>query len=164
MTDNLDQSKHDGPHALLASMVGEWLGTARTWFDPGQLGDESPVKGSTRLALDGSFLVHEYEGSLGGEPMLGLAIIGYSLDDKRWQSAWVNDHHNGTRIMYSLGQSGAPADMPNVLGHYPAPPGLDWGWRTTLELRAPDNLVITHYNITPDGEESHGIEFDYRRR
>lgn len=147
------------PLGLLASMVGEWQGTAKTWFEPGQLGDESPIKGSTRLALDGTFLVHEYGGSLMGSPMRGLAIIGYSKGEKQWQVAWVDNAHNGTRIMLSKGEGAAP----NVTGHYPVPGHPDWGWRTTLEMAGPDQLVIRHYNITPEGAEAIGVEIDYRR-
>ena len=161
MSDKLEQSKKDGPHALLASMVGEWQGTARTWFEPGKIGDESPIKGTTRLVANGNFLLHEYEGTLMDEPMQGLAIIGYYIGGKQWQTAWVNNHHNGTRIMVSEGTEAA--DKPNVLGSYPAGEGPDWGWRTTLELKSPKKLVLMHYNITPEGEESSAVEFDYKR-
>ncbi|MCA8915564.1 MAG: DUF1579 domain-containing protein [Planctomycetes bacterium] len=164
MSDKLKQSRTDGPHKLLASMVGEWRGVAKTWFEPGKIGDESPVEGTTRLIANGNFLLHEYEGTLMGGHMQGLAIIGYYNGGKRWQTAWVNNHHNGTRIMVSEGKEGAPTDKPNVLGSYPAGDGSpDWGWRTTLELRSPDNLVLMHYNITPEGEESPAVEFDYKR-
>jgi hypothetical protein len=164
MSDKLEQSKRDGAHALLASMAGEWEGVCKTWFEPGKLGDESPIKGTTRLVLDGMFLLHEYEGTLGGNPMKGMAIIGYSLGEEQWQVAWIDSIHNGTRIMHSTGDKGAPQDQPIVLGSYPPGDGSpDWGWRTTLELREPNNLVITHYNITPQGEEAPGVEINYKR-
>lgn len=184
MSDKLEQSKKDGPHALLASMAGEWRGVARTWFEPGKLADESPIAGSTRLVLNGMFLLHEYEGTLQGAPMKGIAIIGYSLAEQQWQVSWIDSVHNGTRIMHSKGtvpngglspssadaevarkrgQSPDAGTVPSVLGSYPAGEGPDWGWRTTLEMRGRDNLVISHYNITPGGEESIGVEIDYKR-
>lgn len=167
MSGKLEQSKKDGAHALLASMVGEWRGVARTWFEPGKLADTAPIAGSTRLVLDGMFLLHEYEGTLQDAPMKGIAIIGYSLAEQQWQVSWIDSVHNGTRIMHSKGtvpnEGLSPSSAPNVLGSYPAGEGPDWGWRTTLELRGRDNLVITHYNITPDGQESIGVEIDYKR-
>ena len=57
---------------------------------------------------------------------------------------------------------GANAKTPDVLGSYPAGPET-WGWRTTLTLKVRDRLILRHYNITPKGEESLGVEFDYRR-
>lgn len=165
MSDKLEQSMKDGPHSILASMVGEWEGVAKTWFEPGKLGDESTVKGTTRLVAQGNFLLHEYEGTLMGQPMQGCAIIGHYIGGNRWQIAWVNNHHNGTRIMLSEGKEDDSRDKPNVLGSYPAGDGSpDWGWRTTLEMRGADNFVLMHYNITPDGDESPGVEFDYSRK
>ena len=32
----------------LAGLVGEWEGTVRTWFEPGQLADESPIRARIR--------------------------------------------------------------------------------------------------------------------
>jgi Protein of unknown function (DUF1579) len=51
-----------------------------------------------------------------------------------------------------------------VLGHYRGHSGeAPWGWRTTVELRDANQLVITSYNITPQGEETTAVEIDYRR-
>jgi hypothetical protein len=162
VSDLLAQSLADGPHALLARLAGEWRGTARTWLEPGKLADTSPVRGSTRLILDGLFLLHEYEGALMGQPMRGLAVYGYSLAEKQWQSTWLDSVHNGTRIMQMAGEAGAEPAVINVRGHYPAPPGPDWGWRTTLEPRG-EGLLVRHYNVTPDGQEALAVEFDYQR-
>ena len=44
--DKLAESKESGAHGRLASLVGEWEGTTKTWFEPGKLGAESPSKGT----------------------------------------------------------------------------------------------------------------------
>jgi len=41
-------------HGHLFQLVGDWQGTARTWFEPGKIGDESPIAGSIRPILDDS--------------------------------------------------------------------------------------------------------------
>ena len=63
--DELAVSRVDGPHALLPRLVGSWEGTARTWFRPGELGDESRVCGTIRTVLGGRFALHEYHAAMG---------------------------------------------------------------------------------------------------
>lgn len=160
---SLEQSKAEGGvHHRLLQLAGEWEGITKTWFGPDNLVDESPWRGTIRPVLDGRFVVHEYEGAFEGKPLAGVAIHGYHLDGDRYETAWVDSFHTGTMIMFSAGQ---PGDQQHrVLGSYQAPEGPPWGWRTEIAQPGPDELVITHYNITPDGEESKGVETVYRRK
>lgn len=166
MTASFEDSLRDGPHAVLARMAGDWQGTARTWFEPGKLASEAPIKGSMRVVLGGRFVVHEYEGGMEGADMRGISLHGYNLAAKRWETAAIDSAHHGTSVMLQIG---ADTPQPSALGHYPAPPGPDWGWRTTLELKSDTELVITHYNIAPsEGPYSEmgeyvGVQIEYRR-
>ena len=45
-------------HAFLATLVGSCEGSARTWFEPGTLADESPVAGTFRPLLGERFVRH----------------------------------------------------------------------------------------------------------
>jgi hypothetical protein len=47
----------------LKKMEGEWQGVAKTWFEPDKIADESPVRATMKLILDGKFILHEYKGS-----------------------------------------------------------------------------------------------------
>ena len=148
-------------HRLLARMEGSWKGTARTWFEPGKLADTSPIAGVVRPVLEGRYVLHEYEGTLTGSRMLGWALFGHDLQRKVYTMAWVDTCHMGTGTMLSEGADG-DADSFSVLGSYADPSGgPDWGWRTLVNVR--DGLVITHFNITPAGEEAPGVEIVYRR-
>jgi hypothetical protein len=159
----LAASKAAGEHGELSKLVGTWQGTSRVWFEPGKLGEEARIEGSIRAVLDGRFVLHEYHSQLMGQPQHGIAIIGYHLDEQRYESAWIDSGHMGTAIMFATSEG--VASGVGLLGHYgDGAGGPSWGWRTQIELKSPDRLLITAYNISPAGEEAKATEIAYRRR
>ena len=96
------------------------------------------------------------------EPHQGVAILGAHLDAGTFETAWVDSFHTGTNVMFSTGTSQAPRY--SVLGSYgDRQQGPRWGWRTEVDQPDADSLVITMFNITPQGEESRAVETRYRR-
>ena len=159
-----EQSKASGAHLQLSKMVGEWEGTTKTWFDPAKLEDESPISGTMRSILDGRFIMHEYRSSFGDKPIIGMAIYGYNLDLQKFQCAWIDSFHNGSAIMFSQGDKGE-ANF-NVLGGYAyVTPEIEqhWGWRTHIEMLSDSVMMITAFNVSPEGQESKATETIYRK-
>lgn len=161
----------DAPHRRLARMVGDWEGTFRLWFERDMLAAESRQRGSLRAVLGGRFLVHEYEWEFDGRRYAGVALIGYHIDEKRWECAWVDSFHTGSSILFSQTAShtahGAEPPHFTVLGSYgdgQTPPGPRWGWRTEIEQIDDGHLTITMTNISPEGEEAKAVEVEYTRK
>ena len=51
-----------------------------------------------------------------------------------------------------------------MIGEYDVAPGAPaWRWRTDYELLDDDHLVITAYNISPEGDETKAMETEYVR-
>ena len=164
MSEKFETSKASGAHHQLNRLVGEWEGTAKTWFEKDVIGDESPVRGTMKLIMEGRFILHEYHGSLGGKPLEGMAIIGYQLASGKFQSAWIDSFHNGTAIMFSEGKRGD--QNLKVLGSYEyITPELEekWGWRTEIEVLSDVQLKLIAYNISPDGGEALATEVIYNK-
>jgi hypothetical protein len=150
------------PHHFLSQLAGSWTGISRLWFEPDKLADESPVVGTIQLILDGRFALYLYQSSAQGEPQLGMFTFGYNTTLDRYEASWVDSFHNNTAIMFCTGSLTENGFF--VLGSYPDPNGgPDWGWRTEVALLDGDHLVITAYNILPEGGEAKVTEASLTR-
>lgn len=164
MSEKFETSKTSGAHFQLSRLAGSWEGEAKTWFEPDTVADASPMKGTMRPILDGRFMMHEYKGSFGGKPLEGIAIYGFHLALGKFQSIWLDSFHNGSAMMFSEGKRGD--NNLNVLGSYAyVTPEMEqyWGWRTQIDIVSNDEIIITAYNISPEGDEVKATEVNYKR-
>ncbi|MDQ6482451.1 DUF1579 domain-containing protein [Dyadobacter sp. LHD-138] len=155
-------SLKSGIHKKLGALAGNWEGATKTWFEPNVLADESPMKGRIRPILEGRFLIYEYQGSLNGNSFEGVATFGFDIANNKIQCSWIDSFHMGTGILLSEGNMTDHGF--SVLGSYGGPDIPEpWGWRTVFELTDENNLIITAYNISPEGQEDKATETIYKR-
>jgi Protein of unknown function (DUF1579) len=145
------------PHHFFARLVGGWAGKTRIWLEPEGVPTESQMQGSIQLILGGRFAIFLYQSAIEGEPQQGMFTFGYNTSLDSFEASWVDSFHNHTTIMFCVGD--AIENGFSVLGSYPDPSGgPDWGWRTDVQLLDPDHLVITAYNVSPEGDGAKATE------
>ena len=150
------------PHHFLSQLAGSWTGVSKLWLEPDSLTDESPVVGTIQIILEGRFALYLYQGSIEGEPQHGMFTFGYNTLLDRYEASWVDSWHSNTAIMFCTGRPTENGFF--VLGDFPDPTGgPDWGWRTEVAVLDEDHLVITAYNIDPEGGEAKATEANLTR-
>jgi hypothetical protein len=77
------------------------------------LADKSPTQATFCLLLVGRFhfgfsasLLHEYEGTIQGKPLQGVAIYRLHQREQECQMGWIDSFHMDNEIMFSTGDSG----------------------------------------------------------
>lgn len=152
----LDLSIANGGHKIFTRLPGEWEGITHTWFEDEEPVSSSPTRGRVTSLLGGRFVQFDYQSSIEGNTFLGSFLMGYNLDQKRYEAAWIDSFHMSTGIMFSVGEGTAQGF--SVLGSYPAGDGTHWGWRTVFEVNDQDQFIWKAFNITPDGQEYRALE------
>jgi hypothetical protein len=156
-------------HARLARMAGRWKGTAKTYLDPSnpEAAEIAPWDGAIEMLLGGRYLRFAYVSHAMGQPIAGELTIAYEKGDRLFRMSWIDSFHTGAAILVSESKpvpEGAGAATITAFGTYFASEGQPrWGWRTELDDQTDGALRIRMFNITPDGEESIGVEFDLTR-
>ena len=105
---------------------------------------------------------HSYKSMIQGKPRRGEETIAFNSVKNTFEISWMDDFHMSDAIMFSEGE--ATNHGFSVTGHYDVPDHPPWGWRTVYDLLDPDHLVITSYNITPDGQQAKAVEIKYNRK
>ena len=120
MTSPLDLARAEtapftpGPeHQTLARFAGSWKGPTELWLDPDAPPEESTTELLAEPILGGRWLRLSERGAAFGKPHAGEMLLGYHLDARAYELAWVDSSHTGTSNarLLCLASSGVPLRM-----------------------------------------------------
>jgi hypothetical protein len=150
----------------LASLTGSWKGTYALYFEPGPPVSTSPSTVTVELLGNGRFLCLRYTWIYEEKPQEGALIFGQEKGAEGAEgvvrATFIDSWHNGDKMMICAGAVTAESGI-DVKGTYAAPPGPDWGWRTTLAPAVDGQLRMTMFNVEPGGAETLAVELPLRR-
>ncbi len=144
-----------------AALTGRWRGEYRLWLTPTEPVRISDTEADPILAARGKILEFRYVWADGGEPQAGALWIEIDEGSGAAAAAWIDSWHMSDRLMICRGAHQAGGAI-RVSGRYAAPPGPDWGWRTTLRPEG-ETLRLQMDNLSPSGEEALAVLARYRR-
>lgn len=139
-------------------LAGLWRGIMRTWFEPEVLASSEAVLGEVVWVLNGRFLQLSYASQINGKALHGRFLFGYNEITEKYEATWIDDFHMSNGIMFCEGEAAEEGFW--VVGSYAVKNVPDrWGWRTELRRPSEHELILTAFNISPDGEEAKGVEW-----
>lgn len=143
---------------MLEPLSNLWEGTKELYLKP----EEPPLTSASNLTImpvaKGTFMQLTYTWSYEGRSHEGFLIL--NTRNEVATGAWGDSFHQSGSVMHLEG-SVDKKGMINVLGSYPAPPGPDWGWRIVVDASDRAVLLITMYNIWPEGQEDIAVFVRY---
>lgn len=143
---------------VLEGLAGQWTGSNRLYFQPGVLAEQSDCSASIRRLGDGPAVVHEYEWVFEEQLHRGIALL--SVKDGELEGVWVDTFHTGGTLMDLAPVPGAEGIV--LQGTYAVPDSDDWGWRVQWTKPSANELSVTMWNVSPDGEAGVAVEQELR--
>ncbi len=140
-------------HPDFERLVGAWAGTWQTWVEPDQLHDSSPMAADTSAILGGAALLYRYTGSIRGDAVEGVAVIGARQGGDA-TLAWADTWHTSGLLTMSEGIWTLDGLEVATIFDYS---GQEWTWTTRLEV-AGDRLTVRHWNEGPGVPRYLGVE------
>jgi len=147
-------------HHRLEPLVGSWETNTNVWFGPGDPMISSG-KVTRQWALDGRFLMQEYEGEQ--TPMgsfFGKGMLGYNNLASRYESVWIDTM--STAILVQMGDWEGDALVLVGDQHESVSLGLV-RVRSVTRIVSDDRNTFENFVTGPDGNEMRTLEVIYTR-
>ena len=150
-------------HKLLAKNVGTWKATTTFWMSPGGEPTSSEATATSKMIMDGRYLVSEMKGVVMGMPFEGMAIDGYDNTAKVFLSTWIDNM--GTGIMFMTGKWDETSKQVIYTGKMMDPMGGTYvDVRQVVTYVSDSQMKMEMYSPGPDGKEYKNMEVNYTKQ
>ena len=149
------------PHKALASFVGKWDASIKTWMQPGAPPTESKGTATNTAILGGRFIQQSYDGQFMGQPFSGLGFWGYDNVKKQYVSSWMDTMTTGVMTMVGTHEGNAYAFKGSVAD--PAT-GKDTPMEEKWTVKDKDHHTFEMWGPGPDGKMVKMMEIAYTRK
>lgn len=150
-------------HKFLEAMVGEWEGTNTWWMAPGAPPNVSPTYCSSKMALDGRFLMSHHKGDMMGMEFQGIGTMGYNNTSKQYEGTWMDNM--GTMTMFLTGSASADGKVFKMEAKFIDPMTNQPSYmKEVCTIIDADNYRFDMHGPGPDGKEYKMMEIVFKRK
>jgi hypothetical protein len=93
-------------HEVLKKMIGMWTVSSKMWKDPTSTPMESVGTSENKMILGDRFLSQEFHGTHMNQPFMGMGLMGFDNQTKKFVSTWVDDMSTGIMVSYGTMDKG----------------------------------------------------------
>lgn len=158
-----DEFPQPGPeHKQLAKLAGEWDAKLTCNFP----GTEGPIETSgtqsSKMDLDGFFLIADFKSEFFGKPFQGHGITGYDPFKKKYTGVWIDSM--GPGIYLTQGEFTKDGKTYNETMTGPGPDGEPIKFRSVIKIKDDDHMTFTMFTIDEKEKETEMMKIEYTRK
>ena len=151
------------PHAVLASMEGDWDVHSRAW----PMGKLQETKGSctNKMVLGGRYLHTDWKGEMFDMPHHGIGMMGYDNAKAQYHTQWYDTMQTGCYQLTGQAAEDGKSITLNGSWEMKLPDGNEMKMATKMvwTFKDADTIVMEHFSVM-GGKEVREMELTYSRR
>lgn len=147
---------------VLRQREGTWDVTIEMQISPKAAHSLSKGTQTNRLAVGGAWLLSDFEGEMGGHPLIGHAITGFDPQKAKYVGVWVDSE--GRHITLLVGTFDSAKKTFRMTSLEKDAKGNVTPVTGIARFTDPDTEVVTLFSRGPDGKAVKSMTTTYRRR
>jgi hypothetical protein len=149
-------------HKQLASFVGTWDATVKSYMQPGAPPQVSHGTATNKAILGGRYVQTEFSGDFMGMPYNGMGYWGYDNVKKQYVATWMDNM--STAVMMTTGKMDGPNQYTFTGSATDPMTGKDMPFTEKWTATDNDHNTFEMWGPAPDGKMFKMMEISYTRK